>query len=213
MIIPKRWTKLTEVRERLLQHPLESSEICKAGSDPEAAANRLCWDFCEQSERVFLHKHAEEAIEYPKENLIEPPKGGKHLLKNEIVDLCVGVPGSGTVEFVAVGKGPKIYNISGPYIGSLVLFERKEFDRHYLKLTGPETASPLGSVAGIKEHLLKMHKSGKYTNKEEAWGEIKSEVTWRKFDQGFKAAKKEDSTFGKVGRPLSNNMQHKKSNN
>ncbi|MEQ8899539.1 MAG: hypothetical protein RID23_20870 [Roseovarius sp.] len=205
MIVPKLWITLPEVRQRLLQHALDTQSDNKSPSDIDAIANEWCWDFCEYAKGVFFQKNGDKAIEYPK-GLVAPPHAGKHLQKNEIIDLCVGIPGSGSEKFVAVGSGPKIYRLSGPHIGAPILFKRQEFEKFLLKQKCPGSASDL-SEAGIKKALLEMHNGGTYTNKEAAWEYFKRLTTKRKFDTAFKVAKQEDPTFGKVGKPPSKKKQ------
>jgi hypothetical protein len=128
-----------------------------------------------------------QALALPRET--RPPRNRKSLPYSEVAT-CVA-----TVE------GPKIYHVSGPYLGSPIIFRRAEFDGFLSKLASPMTKSPLFSEAGIKEYLLEMHKAGTYTNKAEVWEEMEPRPSWRAFNEAFKAAKKEDPTFGKLGRP------------
>lgn len=210
MIVPKLWIMLSEVHQRLLQHVHEKKPDSKSPLDADAVANEHCWNFCERSKGVFLHSGGEKAIEYPKESYVAPPEGGKHLPANEILDLRVGVPGSGTTKYVFFGKGPSILGKTGPYIGSPVVFKRKEFEKYLLTMNKETNSSDVGSEAWVKNTLLQKHKMGTYTNKEALWEELKPLTTSQTYRAGFKAAKKEDPTFGKVGAP--SKKSEKKSN-
>ncbi|WP_170480626.1 hypothetical protein [Ruegeria arenilitoris] len=206
MIVPKRWIRLSEIHQRISTSLLENEDKKTPTQNLEVKANELCWNFCESSKKVFLHRSGDKVDEMTK-NYVEPPKAGTHLRANELVDLAVGVPGSGTKKYVAIGGGPKIYNISGPYIGSPILFERKEFEKFFLKIFGDATGSSGLSLIGVKNALLQKHKAGTYKNKEEEWDHYNGLVPKSIFNKAFKAAKQEDPSFGKVGKPPAKNKK------
>ena len=212
MIIPKQWIKLSEIHQRLSRYVLENDKDGGGASDLEALANELCWKFCQNSKKVFLHEAGDKAIEYPK-TYVEPPEAGVHFRANELVDLSVGVPGSGTTKFIAIGKGEKIFHVAGPYVGSPILFHRKEFEKFFKSLNGDITGSADHSESSIKKTLLEKHNAGTYKSKEVEWENYNGLVPRRRFNAAFKAAKQEDASFGKVGKPPAKTKQTQNPNN